>query len=96
VNQTKKREKRKKEMKRRQQEKKPLVEKENRSLEYYMQNFKEVGEKCGNPLDVIKHRPKSKMHREVVAAVCSNKNYKDLGFRCDLYQVEIRFIEKFI
>lgn len=69
---------------------------EKHSLDYYMQNFHEVCERCGEPLSVIKHRPKSHNHREVVAAVCMNKNYKGNPFHCDLYQVEIRFIEKFV
>lgn len=71
-------------------------EKHERTLEYYMENFKETCEKCGEPLTVIKHRPKSHVKREVVAAVCSNKEYKGNGFKCELYQVEIRFIERFI
>lgn len=66
------------------------------SLDYYMQNFHEICERCGEPLSVIKHRPKSHTHREVVAAVCINKNYKGNPYHCELYQVEIRFIEKFI
>ena len=67
-----------------------------RSLDYYMQNFKEYCEQCGEPLSVIKHRPKSHAHREVVAATCMNRDYKGNAHRCGLYQVEIRFIEKFI
>jgi hypothetical protein len=73
----------------------PKVDHE-RSLEFYMENFKEFCEKCGEPLDVIKHRPRSNGHREVVAAVCSNKNYKGNNFKCELYQIEIRFIERFL
>ena len=67
-----------------------------RSLEYYMQNFKEFCEKCGEPLDVIKHRPKSQKYREAVAATCRNTNFKGNNRKCEFYQVEIRFIEKFI
>ena len=67
-----------------------------RSLEFYANNFKEFCEKCGEPLDVIKYRPKSNGHREVVAAVCRNQHYKGNGFKCELYQIEIRFIESYL
>ena len=67
-----------------------------KDLEYYSHNFKETCEKCGDKLSVIKYRPKSHEHREVVSAVCYNTNFKGKGFKCDQYCIEIRFIEKFI
>ena len=69
---------------------------DKKDIVYYQNNFKDICEKCGEPLTVIKHRPKSHNHREVVAATCINTNFKGHGFKCELYLIEIRFIEKFI
>ena len=83
-------------MKKKRKLNKPVVLFQKKDLEYYQQNFKHKCEKCGEILTVIKHRPKTHGHDEVVAATCFNKDFKGKGFKCDQYCVEIRFIERFI
>ena len=62
-----------------------------KDLEYYQEKFSEVCDFCGQPLDVIKHRSKTDKKGEVVSATCTNDNYKELGCRCQLYLIEIKF-----
>ena len=70
-----------------------MVQVKKRTLEDYIANFEEPCECCGKKLEVIKHRPKSHTKREVVAATCQNTDYR--GGKCQLWCVEIRFIERY-
>jgi hypothetical protein len=62
-----------------------------KDLAYYQENFSVTCDFCGQPLEVIKHRPKTDKKVEVVSATCTNDNYKELGCKCELYLIEIRF-----
>lgn len=83
-------------MRKRKKREEPIKSFVKKDLSYYEDNFVDFCEKCGEKLMVIKHKPKTHTHREVLSATCNNKDFKGKGFRCELCHVEIRFIEKFI
>jgi hypothetical protein len=64
---------------------------QQRSLDYFMANFKERCEnpKCQHLLEAHAYRGRSKTRSEAVYASCHNPT-------CHRYRLEICFIEKFI
>jgi len=69
----------------------PFIPKLPRTLESAVENFHESCEKCKEPLSVIKFLQGGHKRQEVITATCFNKNFKDLGCRCEQYGMEIRF-----
>jgi uncharacterized cysteine cluster protein YcgN (CxxCxxCC family) len=65
--------------------------KPKRDLAYYQENFQEVCDFCGMPLEVVMHKAKNQKTGEVVTATCTNENFKGLGCKCELYLIQIRF-----
>lgn len=68
---------------------KPIRLFEKRTLDSVSLHFKEVCEKCNEPLQVHAYRAKSQTKKEAIYASCINKG------KCGRYHLEICFIEKF-
>jgi hypothetical protein len=62
-----------------------------RTFEEAVKNFNQYCEKCKEPLEVIKFIQGNHKHQEVISATCFNRNFKDLGCKCEQYGIEIRF-----
>ena len=65
--------------------------KPKKTLEYYQENFKEVCDFCGLPLEVVMHKAKNQKTGEVVTATCQNENFKGMGVKCERWCVLVKF-----
>lgn len=72
----------------------PII-RQSRDLDYFLQNFKETCDKCGETLQAHAYRSRSKSKSEAVYASCLNTTtFK--GGRCPRYGLEICFIERIV
>lgn len=64
---------------------------ERRSIIEAMANFHENCEFCKSSLEVVKFVQANHKRQEVITATCFNTNFKDLGIRCELYAILVKF-----